>query len=139
MSCNMIQLRELGRQCQLFSQSYFDGSYRNTWPKGHRIRPHDVISIPGFFTGSNWQFYLTEHFFLQREAGVSVCMRTPFVTPLVRHKINGMYRIFLSGESDFWKSFLFVSATKNLMYPIFFIRYIRFVLIRNLFLFEDPR
>ena len=50
-----------------------------------------------------------------------------------------MYRILLSGVSDFWKSFLFVSATKNLMYHIFFIRYIRFVLIRNLFLFEDPR
>ena len=66
-------------------------------------------------------------------------MRTRFVTPLVRQKINGMYRIFLSGVSDFWKSFLFVSATKNLMYHIFFIRYIRFVLIRNLFLFEDPR
>ena len=78
-------------------------------------------------------------FFLQQEAGVSICMRTPFVTPLVRHKINGMYWIFLSGVSDFWKSFLFVSATKNLVYPIFFIRYIRFVLIRNLFLFEDPR
>ena len=140
MSCNRIQLRELGRQCQLFSQSYFDGRYRNTWPKGHRIRPHDVISIPGFFfldpTGI---FTRRNSFFLQREAGVGVCMRTQFVTPLVCQKINGMYQIFLSGVSDFWKSFLFVSTTKNLMHHIFFIRYIRFVLIRNLFLFEDPR
>ena len=91
-----------------------------------------LLDPTGIFTRRN-------RFFLKREAGVSVCMRTPFVTPLVRHKINWMYRIFLSEVSDFWKSFLFVSATKNLMYPIFFIPYIRFVLIRNLFLFEDPR
>ena len=108
--------------------------------KGHRIRPHDVISIQGFFYWIHLVVLLdVTGFFLQREAGVGVCMRTRFVTPLVRQKINGMYRIFLSGVSDFWKSFLFVSATKNLMYHIFFIRYIRFVLIRNLFLFEDPR
>ena len=73
-----------------------------------------LLDPTGIFTRRN-------RFFLQREAGVSVCMRTPFVTPLVRHKINGMYRIFLSGVSDFWKSFLFVSATKNLLYLPFFL------------------
>ena len=112
----------------LFSHSCFVPKHVAT--KGHRIHPRHIY--PRFFYWIQLVFLLNvTGFFLQREAGVSICMRTPFVTPLVRHKINGIYRIFLSGVSDFWKSFLFVSATKNLLYPIFFIRYIRFVLIRG--------
>ena len=107
--------------------------------KGHRIRPHDVISIQGFFYWIHLVVLLDVTVFFCNEKGVVGVHAHSICDALVRQKINGMYRIFLSGVSDFWKSFLFVSATKNLMYHIFFIRYIRFVLIRNLFLFEDPR
>ena len=90
--------------------------------KGHRIRPRHIY--PRFFYWIQLVVLLDVTVFF---AGVGVCMRTRFVTPLVRHRTNGMYRIFLKGVSDFWKSFLFISATKNRMYHIFFIRYIRFL------------
>ena len=148
MSCNRSWLRELGRQCYFLNLAI--ASTGGTETRGNE-RAQDTPTrrhiYPRFFLlDPSGSFTWRNSFFLQREEGVGVCMRTRFVMPLVRHRTNGMYRINIFIRSIRFLGIVLVRLrnekpdVSHFFYPIHPIcSYSKFVLIRGPTLQQAPK